>query len=91
MGKSHAFNAPHRVSPATLAKVQHAVQELDYHPNAYTRRLRTRQSKAVGMRLEPYRGGISGVVLDRFFHASPQAPTNTDTASLAPACRRRSA
>ena len=66
---SNAFNAPHRVSPSTLARVQQAVEQLDYHPNAYARKLRTRQSKAVGMRLEPYRGGISGVVLDRFFHA----------------------
>ena len=31
--------------------------------------LRTRRSSTIGIHLDPYSGGISGVVLDRFVHA----------------------
>jgi DNA-binding LacI/PurR family transcriptional regulator len=33
------------------------------------RRLRTQRSSTIGVHLDPYAGGISGVVLDRFVHA----------------------
>ena len=65
---SNALNSPERVRPATLSRVQAAIDSLGYRPHGAARRLRTRQSSTLGIRLEPVRG-ISGAVLDRFLHA----------------------
>lgn len=65
---SNTLNSPERVRPATLQRVQAAIESLGYRPNGAARRLRTRQSSTIGMRLEPVQG-ISGSVLDRFLHA----------------------
>ena len=46
-----------------------AIDELGYRPTAAARRLRTRRSPLIGLRLEPDRDGINGAVLDRFLHA----------------------
>ena len=54
---------------ATRERVERAIAELGYRPHAAARRLRTRRSSTIGVRLDPYLGGISGVVLDRFVHA----------------------
>ena len=37
--------------------------------SSLARRLRTRRSSTIGIHLDPYLGGISGVILDRFVHA----------------------
>ncbi|WFR67833.1 LacI family DNA-binding transcriptional regulator [Curtobacterium flaccumfaciens] len=65
---SNVLNRPEVVRPETLSRVQAAIQDLGYRPHASARRLRTRQSSTLGVRLEPVHG-ISGAVLDRFLHA----------------------
>lgn len=65
---SNALNSPEIVRPATRERVQRAIAELGYRPHAAARRLRTRRSSTLGVRLDPYSGGVSGVVLDRFVH-----------------------
>jgi DNA-binding LacI/PurR family transcriptional regulator len=65
---SNALNRPEVVRAATLDRVRAAIDELGYRPHASARRLRTRQSSTLGVRLPPVHG-ISGAVLDRFLHA----------------------
>ena len=43
--------------------------QLGYRPHSAARMLRTQRSSTIGIHLDPYSGGISGVVLDRFVHA----------------------
>ena len=66
---SNVINAPHLVRPATIERVQSAIEELGYRPHRAARALRTRRSRLIGLRLEPVRDGINGAVLDRFLHA----------------------
>jgi DNA-binding LacI/PurR family transcriptional regulator len=66
---SNVLNAPELVKPATREKVEAAIAELGYRPHASARRLRTRKSSTLGIRLDPMTNGISGSVLDRFLHA----------------------
>lgn len=66
---SNVLNAPDVVRDATRQRVEAAIAELGYRPHAAARRLRTRRSSTIGIHLDPYAGGISGVVLDRFVHA----------------------
>jgi DNA-binding LacI/PurR family transcriptional regulator len=66
---SNVLNSPAIVRTATRERVQEAISRLGYAPHASARRLRTRRSATIGIHLDPYAGGISGVVLDRFVHA----------------------
>ncbi len=66
---SNVLNTPDIVRPATRERVIAAIHELGYRRHAAARRLRLRRSSTIGIRLDPYLGGISGVVLDRFVHA----------------------
>jgi DNA-binding LacI/PurR family transcriptional regulator len=66
---SNVLNSPDRVKPATREKVEAAIASLNYRPHASARRLRTRKSSTLGIRLDPMTNGISGSVLDRFLHA----------------------
>ncbi|MEW1834159.1 LacI family DNA-binding transcriptional regulator [Microbacterium sp. NPDC079995] len=66
---SNVLNTPTIVRTATRERVQDAITRLGYSPHASARRLRTRRSATIGIHLDPYAGGISGVVLDRFVHA----------------------
>lgn len=66
---SNVVNSPAIVREQTKERVQEAIRRLGYAPHASARRLRTRRSSTVGIHLDPYAGGISGVVLDRFVHA----------------------
>ena len=66
---SNVINAPHIVRETTRTRVEDAIRRLGYAPHASARRLRTRRSSTIGVHLDPYAGGISGVVLDRFVHA----------------------
>ncbi|WP_286345125.1 LacI family DNA-binding transcriptional regulator [Frondihabitans sucicola] len=66
---SNVLNAPDIVKGATRERVEHAIKELGYRPHASARRLRTRKSSTIGIRLDPVTNGISGSVLDRFLHA----------------------
>ncbi|MEJ1090640.1 LacI family DNA-binding transcriptional regulator [Microbacterium istanbulense] len=66
---SNVLNSPEIVRPATRERVHAAIDELGYRPLAAARNLRTRRSSTIGIHLDPYAGGVSGVVLDRFIHA----------------------
>lgn len=66
---SNVLNAPEIVRDQTRERVRDAIRRLGYAPHASARRLRTRRSSTLGIHLDPYAGGISGVVLDRFVHA----------------------
>lgn len=66
---SNVLNSPDLVRPATREKVEAAIASLNYRPHASARRLRTRKSSTIGIRLDPITNGISGSVLDRFLHA----------------------
>lgn len=73
---SNVLNSPELVKPATREKVEAAIASLNYRPHASARRLRTRKSSTLGIRLDPMTNGISGSVLDRFLHAlTEQADT----------------
>lgn len=66
---SNVINSPQIVREQTRERVQDAIRSLGYAPHASARRLRTQRSSTIGIHLDPYAGGISGVVLDRFVHA----------------------
>ncbi|WP_327695460.1 LacI family DNA-binding transcriptional regulator [Streptomyces sp. NBC_00459] len=66
---SNVINAPHRVRPETLARVQAAIKELNYRPNQASRTLRTRRSQLIGARIEPPRDGVNGAVLAHFLQS----------------------
>lgn len=66
---SNVLNSPGIVRPDTQERVRAAIVRLGYAPDASARRLRTRRSSTIGIHLDPYAGGISGAVLDRFVHA----------------------
>lgn len=65
---SNAINAPERVKPETLRRVNEAIAATGYRPNAAARQLRTRRSRNLGFRLMPT-DGINGAILDRFLHS----------------------
>ncbi len=66
---SNVLNSPEVVKPDTRARVEAAIAELGYRPHASARRLRTRRSSTIGIRLDPMANGISGSVHDRFLHS----------------------
>jgi DNA-binding LacI/PurR family transcriptional regulator len=66
---SNVLNSPEIVKVATRERVESAILELGYRPHASARRLRTRQSSTIGIRLDPLLNGISGSILDRYLHA----------------------
>ncbi|MDI3213596.1 LacI family DNA-binding transcriptional regulator [Arthrobacter sp. AL12] len=66
---SNAINAPERVKPETLRRVNDTIAATGYRPNAAARQLRTRRSRNLGFRLMPVEDGINGAILDRFLHS----------------------
>ncbi len=46
---SHVINGTRKVAPDTVVRVKQAMAELDYHPNAVARSLRTRRTTAIGV------------------------------------------
>jgi DNA-binding LacI/PurR family transcriptional regulator len=66
---SNVLNSPGIVKPETRSRVEAAIAQLGYRPHASARRLRTRKSATIGIRLDPMTNGISGSVHDRFLHA----------------------
>jgi len=45
---SHVINGTRKVAPATIQRVQQAMKELDYHPNAVAQSLRTQKTNVIG-------------------------------------------
>jgi DNA-binding LacI/PurR family transcriptional regulator len=66
---SNVLNAPGLVKAETQERVRSAIRALGYQPHASARRLRTRRSSTLGVRLDETRDGISGALLDRFLHS----------------------
>jgi DNA-binding LacI/PurR family transcriptional regulator len=66
---SNVLNSPAIVRVETRMRVEAAIAQLGYRPHASARRLRTRRSSTIGIRLDPITNGISGSVHDRFLHA----------------------
>jgi DNA-binding LacI/PurR family transcriptional regulator len=66
---SNVLNAPDRVAPETLERVQAAIATLNYRPNLVARSLRTRASRLLGYCVAPAPAGTLNPVLDRFIHA----------------------
>ena len=66
---SNVINTPDIVKAATRERVESAILELGYRPHESARRLRTRQSSTIGIRLDSMTNGISGSILDRYLHA----------------------
>lgn len=75
---SNVLNSPGVVKPATMSRVRAAISELGYRPHASARRLRTRKSSTIGVRLDPMTNGISGSLLDRFLHALTEQAAERD-------------
>lgn len=84
---SNVVNTPDIVREATRLRVEAAIAELGYRPHAAARRLRTRRSSTIGIHLDPYAGGIAGVVLDRFVHALTESAGERDMRVLLYAAR----
>jgi DNA-binding LacI/PurR family transcriptional regulator len=64
---SNVINSPSTVRDTTRSRVLAAIDELGYRPHASARRLRTRKSSTIGVRLAPLPpDGISSAILDRF-------------------------
>jgi DNA-binding LacI/PurR family transcriptional regulator len=66
---SNVINSPHLVRPDTLARVRAVIDDVGFRPSHAARQMRTRRSHLLGVRIEPLRDGVNGVVLDRFLHA----------------------
>lgn len=66
---SNVLNSPDIVTAATREKVLAAIRDQGYRPHNAARQLRTHRSHVLGLRIEPVRDGIGGVLLDRFLHA----------------------
>jgi DNA-binding LacI/PurR family transcriptional regulator len=66
---SNVLNSPAIVRPGTRERVEKAIADLKYRPHASARRLRTRKSGTIGVRMDRVLDGISGSLLDRFLHA----------------------
>jgi DNA-binding LacI/PurR family transcriptional regulator len=75
---SNVINSPQIVRESTRLRVQEAIDRLGYRPHASARRLRTRKSSTIGLRLDPLRDGISGAVLDRFVHKLAEQADDRD-------------
>ncbi|MGH3914469.1 MAG: LacI family DNA-binding transcriptional regulator [Pseudonocardiaceae bacterium] len=67
---SNALNAPGKLRPETLRRVQESIVALGYRPDRHARSLRTRAAGALGYGLPP---GGSGGLADRFLPALCQA------------------
>ncbi|MEO5833558.1 MAG: LacI family DNA-binding transcriptional regulator [Nakamurella sp.] len=72
---SNVINTPQLVKPETAERVQQAIEQLGYRPNLAAKRLRTGQSRLIGLRIF----GVDGdAVFDRFLHALTDAAALRD-------------
>ena len=70
---SNALHRPERLAASTRERVLVAVRETGYRPSLPARQLATRRSHAVAVRADLPQDGISGLVLDAFFHGLAEA------------------
>jgi DNA-binding LacI/PurR family transcriptional regulator len=70
---SNVLNAPEVVRAETRIRVHRAIAELGYRTNLAARQMRTGRSGLIAVRMDPIRGGIDGLILDRFLHGLADA------------------
>lgn len=70
---SNVLRHPGRVAAATRERVQAAIEESGYRPSLPARQLATRRAHAIAVRAERQQDGISGLVLDAFYHGLAEA------------------
>ena len=70
---SNALHRPDRLAAPTRDRVMRAVRETGYRPSLPARQLATRRAQAIAVRADRPQDGISGMVLDVFFHGLAEA------------------
>ncbi|MDR7251603.1 DNA-binding LacI/PurR family transcriptional regulator [Nocardioides sp. BE266] len=70
---SNVLRHPDRVAEATRQRVLDAIRESGYRPSLPARQLATRRAHAIAVRAERQQDGISGLVLDAFYHGLAEA------------------
>ncbi|MBL0746935.1 LacI family DNA-binding transcriptional regulator [Nocardioides baculatus] len=70
---SNVLRHPARVAEATRERVLAAIRESGYRPSLPARQLATRRAHAIAVRAERQQDGISGLVLDAFYHGLAEA------------------
>ena len=70
---SNVLRHPTRVADATRERVLAAIRETGYRPSLPARQLATRRAHAIAVRAERQQDGISGLVLDAFYHGLAEA------------------
>lgn len=70
---SNVLRHPARVAEATRERVLAAIRESGYRPSLPARQLATRRAHAIAVRAERQHDGISGLVLDAFYHGLAEA------------------
>ena len=70
---SNALHHPERLASRTRERVLVAIREAGYRPSLPARQLATRKAHAIAVRADRGQDGISGLVLDVFFHGLAEA------------------
>jgi DNA-binding LacI/PurR family transcriptional regulator len=70
---SNVLRHPDRVAAPTRDRVLAAIAETGYRPSLPARQLATRRAHAIAVRAERQQDGISGLVLDAFYHGLAEA------------------
>ncbi|WP_439937391.1 LacI family DNA-binding transcriptional regulator [Nocardia sp. N13] len=70
---SNVLRHPDRVAAPTRERVLAAIAETGYRPSLPARQLATRRAHAIAVRAERQQDGISGLVLDAFYHGLAEA------------------
>ena len=70
---SNVLHHPARVAAATRQRVLDAIRDTGYRPSLPARQLATRRADAIAVRAERQQDGISGLVLDAFYHGLAEA------------------
>jgi DNA-binding LacI/PurR family transcriptional regulator len=70
---SNVLRHPSRVAVPTRERVLAAIRESGYRPSLPARQLATRRAHAIAVRAERQQDGISGLVLDAFYHGLAEA------------------
>ncbi len=70
---SNVLRHPSRVAEATRERVLSAIRESGYRPSLPAQQLATRRAHAIAVRAERQQDGISGLVLDAFYHGLAEA------------------
>ncbi|TWD79183.1 LacI family transcriptional regulator [Kribbella amoyensis] len=74
---SNALNAPHRLRPDTLRRVNQSIEALHYRPNRNARSLRTSAVELIGYCVPSPPNGQAHLVMDQFLHALCSAAETT--------------